>query len=171
MIQLLRNQNLNFTHLAIDIQTLFILNFVIIVITALNSDLFRCNIIDSPLCSFFFFKCTQYSALKTDIFNEIFCIENLIYIVNTHVLLWGVCSIGIAENKHLFSLVHQYIKSSNRFNYDNGESFFCIYVNCYIGDHYLYYAWPFIQTVLILLMTFHFYISCLLLIFLYKLFV
>ena len=59
---------------------------------ALNSDLFRCNIIDSPHCScgkaedtyHYFLTCTQYSALR----NEIFCIENL-NIVNTHVLLWG----------------------------------------------------------------------------------
>ena len=58
-------------------------------------------------------------VLKNDIFNEIFRIENL-NIVNTHVLLWGDCSIGTTDNKHLFSLVHRYIKSSKRFNYDNG---------------------------------------------------
>ena len=94
---------------------------------ALNSDLFRFNIINSPLCScgkvedtyHYFFTCTKYSALRNDIFNEIFRIENL-NIVNTHVLLWGDCSIGTTDNKHLFSLVHRYIKSSKRFNYDNG---------------------------------------------------
>ena len=95
---------------------------------ALNSDLYRCNIIDSPLCScgkakdsfttwaedcqlccidinpywdiffiifyyHFFFQCTQYSALRNDIFNEIFPIENL-NIVNTY------C-------KHLFGMTVQ----------------------------------------------------------------
>ena len=63
---------------------------------ALNSDLFRFNLINSPLCScgkvedtyHLFFTCTKYSALRNDIFKEIFRIENL-YIVNTHVLLWG----------------------------------------------------------------------------------
>ena len=38
----------------------------------------------------------------------------------SHVLLWVDCSIGITDDKHLFSLVHRYIKSSKRFNYDNG---------------------------------------------------
>ena len=56
----------------------------------------------------FFFTCTQYSALRNDIFNEIFRIKNA-NIVNTHVLLWGDCSICITDNKHLFSLVHRYI--------------------------------------------------------------
>ena len=67
----------------------------------------------------YFFTCTKYSALRNDIFKEIFRIKNL-NIVNTRVLLWGDCSIGITDNKHLFSLVHRYIKSSKRFNYDNG---------------------------------------------------
>ena len=41
----------------------------------------------------FFFQCTQYSALRNDIFNEIFPIENL-NIVNTY------C-------KHLFGMTVQ----------------------------------------------------------------
>ena len=79
VIQLPINKDPNFTHLAIDIQTLFILNFV--KNCALNSDLFRCNIIDSPLCScgkagdsyhyIIFFTCTQYSALRNYIFMNI----------------------------------------------------------------------------------------------------
>ena len=85
---------------------------------ALNSDLFRCNIIDSPLGScgkaedtyhYFFYMYSLFKALRNDIFNEIFRIENL-DIVNTRVFLWVDCSIGITENKHLFSFVHQYIK-------------------------------------------------------------
>ena len=73
---------------------------------ALTSGLFRCNIIESPLCScdeaedtyryFFYFTCTQYSALRNDIINDMFRIENLRF-VNTHVLLWGDCLIGITE--------------------------------------------------------------------------
>ena len=90
----------------------------------LNSDLFRCNILTvlfdhvvklkTPI-TIFFVTCTQYSALRNDIFNETVRTENF-NIVNTHIL-WGDCS---HNNKHLFSLVHRYIKSSERFNYDNG---------------------------------------------------
>ena len=94
---------------------------------ALTRDLLRCNIIESRLCScdkaedtyrYFFFTRTQYSALRNDIINEMFRIKNLRF-VNTHVL-WGDCLIGITDNEHLFSLVQRYIKSSRRFNYDNG---------------------------------------------------
>ena len=89
---------------------------------ALNSDLFRCKIIDSPLCScgrledtyHYFFTCTKYTTARNDLFNEIFRIENL-NIVNTHVLLWGDSSISNTDNKHLFNLVQHYIKASERF--------------------------------------------------------
>ena len=60
----------------------------------LNKDLFRCNIIDSPLCScgktedayHYFFSCTKYSAPRNDLFNAIFRMNN-VHIEDTHVLL------------------------------------------------------------------------------------
>ena len=89
---------------------------------ALNNDLFRCNIIDSPLCScgktedayHFFFSCTKYSASRNDLFNAVFKIDNL-HIVDTHVLLWGDNSISIDDNVKLFSNVQLFIKRSGRF--------------------------------------------------------
>ena len=88
----------------------------------LNKDLFRCNIIDSPLCScgktedayHYFFSCTKYSAPRNDLFNAIFRMENL-YIVDTRVLLWGDDSINITDNEKLFSYVRLFIKRSGRF--------------------------------------------------------
>ena len=60
----------------------------------LNKDLFRCNIIDSPLCScgkpedayHFFFSCNKYSVSRNELFNVIFRMESL-HIVDTRVLL------------------------------------------------------------------------------------
>lgn len=73
----------------------------------LNSDLFRCNIINSPLCScgkledtyHYFFTCNKYKEARNVMLNEIFNIVNL-NIVNTHVLLWGDNAISVSENKH-----------------------------------------------------------------------
>lgn len=89
----------------------------------LNSDLFRCNIINSPLCScgkledtyHYFFTCNKYKEARNVMLNEIFNIVNL-NIVNTHVLLWGDNAISVSENKLLFSLVYRYIKGTKRFS-------------------------------------------------------
>lgn len=91
---------------------------------ALNNDLFRCNIINSPLCScgkledtyHYFFTCNKYKDARNALSNEIFHIVDL-NIVNTHVLLWGDSAIRDNENKHLFTLVYDYIKNSERFNW------------------------------------------------------
>lgn len=90
---------------------------------ALNNDLFRCNIINSPLCScgkladtyHYFFTCNKYKDARNVLFNDIFQIVNL-NIVNTHVLLWGDSAISDNENNHLFTLVYNYIKNTERFN-------------------------------------------------------
>lgn len=90
---------------------------------ALNNDLFRCNIINSPLCScgkledtyHYFFTCNKYKDARNVLFNDVFQIVNL-NIVNTHVLLWGDSSISDNENKHLFTLVYNFIKNTERFN-------------------------------------------------------
>ena len=89
----------------------------------LNKDLFRCNIIGSPLCTcgsveddyHYFFSCNKYRNARYELFNKIFNIEKL-KIVNTHVLLWGDPSLSNEENEYLFSLIHIFIKQSSRFN-------------------------------------------------------
>ena len=89
----------------------------------LNIDLFRCNIIDSPLCScgkpedtyHYFFNCNKYAIQRNELFNSIFRMKNLC-IVNTHVLLWGDNSLNDLENKHLFQFVQLFIKKAGRFS-------------------------------------------------------
>jgi hypothetical protein len=89
----------------------------------LNKDLFRCNIINSPLCTcgkieddyHYFFTCPKYKDARNILFNNIFQIHKL-HIVNTHVLLWGDNCLNISENQHLFTVVQAYIKHSGRFD-------------------------------------------------------
>lgn len=80
------------------------------VIVNFKKDLYRCKIIDSPLCScgkvedayHFFFSCVKYDIPRNDLFNVFFRIENL-HIIDFHVLLWGDNSImSITENEYLF---------------------------------------------------------------------
>lgn len=58
----------------------------------------------------------NYSIPKCWLLDEMFHILDL-NIVNTHVLLWGDSAIRDNENKHLFTLVYDYIKNSERFNW------------------------------------------------------
>lgn len=89
-----------------------------------KKDLYRCKIIDSPLCSCgkvedacrYFFSCAKYNIPRNDLFNVIFRIENL-HIIDTHVLLWGDNSISIAENENLFFNVQLFLKRSGRFSH------------------------------------------------------
>lgn len=89
----------------------------------LNCDLFRYNIIDSPSCTcgkvedtyHYFFSCTKYARARDELFNNVFKIRNL-NIVNTHVLLWGDVSVSDSVNETLFSMVHLFIKKSERFS-------------------------------------------------------
>lgn len=90
---------------------------------ALISDLFRCSIINNPLCScvkledthHYFFTFNKYKEARNVLPNEIFHIVNL-NMVNTHILLWGDSSIGVSEYKHLFPLVYRYLKDTKRFS-------------------------------------------------------
>lgn len=89
----------------------------------LNCDLFRYNIIDSPLCTcgkvedtyHYFFSCTKYACARNELFNNVFKIQNL-NLVNPHVLLWGDVTISDSINENLFSMVHLFIKKSERFS-------------------------------------------------------
>lgn len=89
----------------------------------LNCDLFRYNIIESPSCTcgkvedtyHYFFSCTKYARARDELFNNVFKIRNL-NIVNTHVLLWGDVTVSDSVNETLFSMVHLFIKKSERFS-------------------------------------------------------
>ena len=90
----------------------------------LNIDLFRCNIIDSPLCScgkpedtyHYFFNCNKYAIQRNELFNSIFRMKNLC-IVGTHALFWGDNSLSDLENKHLFQFEQIFIKKFGRFSW------------------------------------------------------
>lgn len=89
----------------------------------LNCDLFRYNIIESPSCTcekvedtyHYFFSCIKYARARDELFNNVFKIRNL-NIVNTHVLLWGDVTVSDSVNETLFSMVHLFIKKSERFS-------------------------------------------------------
>ena len=82
----------------------------------LNKDLFRCNIINSPLCTcgkiedeyHYFFTCPRYKDARNVLFNNIFKINNL-HIVNTHVLLWGDNSILVFLIINIYFQLYKYI--------------------------------------------------------------
>ena len=84
-----------------------------------NKDLFRCNIINSPLCTcgkiedeyHYFFTCPRYNVARNVLFNNIFSIDKL-HIVNTHVLLWGDNSIIVFLKTNIYS--QQYKHTSSR---------------------------------------------------------
>lgn len=88
----------------------------------LNNDLFRCNLISSPLCTcgkvedtyHYFFVCPKYVNARNEFLNKFLQFDK-IHILDTHVLLWGVESLSAAENERLFSFVQTFIKHSGRF--------------------------------------------------------
>ena len=89
----------------------------------LNNDLFRRNIIGSPLCScgqvensyHFFFSCPLYKQARNRLFNELLKIDQT-NIIDTHLLLWGNEALPESLNKIIFAHVHNYIRDSSRFN-------------------------------------------------------
>ena len=88
-----------------------------------NNDRFRRNIIGSPLCSsgqvensYHFFFTYLYQA-RNRLFKEVLKI-NQINIIDTHFFLCGNDTLPESVNKIIFALVHNYIRDSNRFNYN-----------------------------------------------------
>lgn len=61
----------------------------------------------------YFFTCNKYKDARNVLFNDIFQIVNLNF-VNTHVLLWGESAISDNESKHLFTLVYNYSKNTEK---------------------------------------------------------
>ena len=87
--------------------------------SSLNQHLFMKNIIDSPLCRcgeiestmHYFFKCPQYTNIRTDLINSLSNICTL----TTDVLLFGNRSSTYDVNIKIFDCVHRYIRESKRF--------------------------------------------------------
>ena len=88
----------------------------------LNNDLYRRNIIESPLCScglvedsyHFFFSCKLYNYARINLLNELLQIQE-IQIIDTNCLLWGIDTLSDELNRKIFSSVHNYIRDSRRF--------------------------------------------------------
>lgn len=74
----------------------------------LNKDLFRCNIIDSVLCScgklegnYYFSFCTKYSVPRNEVINAVIRIDSL-YIVDTHVCYRKMIPKVLQKRKYIF---------------------------------------------------------------------
>ncbi|MES9883011.1 MAG: reverse transcriptase family protein [Sedimenticola sp.] len=87
--------------------------------SALNFDLFRKNIIESPNCqcghvedtSHYFFHCTQYIAHRNQLLDTIrtYCQPTM------HTILFGNIQLDEAVNEAIFSSVRLYIQNTGRF--------------------------------------------------------
>ena len=83
--------------------------------SALNSDLFRKNIVDSPSCTccaienayHFFFMCGLYTNQRND----------LLHGLNFKLLLFGDVSRSIEDNTRIFEAVQKIIGETKRFTY------------------------------------------------------
>ena len=89
--------------------------------SALNADLFRVNLVQSPACRcsypvenaiHYFFDCTLYTDHRTVFFNNLTKFQ---IILDTNVLLNGSNLLTFDENQDLFKCVQDFIKISNRF--------------------------------------------------------
>lgn len=89
----------------------------------LNSDLFRCNLIDSPNCScgfvedayHLFFVCKKYAKARNSLMNKLFAL-NHVNIIDTYLLLWGDDSLTITQNIEIFKSVQIFLSECNRFS-------------------------------------------------------
>ena len=88
----------------------------------LNSDLFCCNLIDSPNCScgqiedsyHLFFVCRKYATARYSLMNKLLSFNNL-YIIDVHLMLWGVDSFSDQQNVEIFKVIHTFLKECGRF--------------------------------------------------------
>ena len=89
----------------------------------LNYDLYRRNIVNSPLCScgmredayHFFFTCNKYSNSRYKLMDNLLKLNDLV-IIDTHLLLWGNNALPTEVNNCIFSYVQTYINETKRFN-------------------------------------------------------
>ncbi len=87
--------------------------------SALNHDLYRKNIVESPSCNcgevedaiHYFFSCSQYTQHRTKLIDDIqpFCQPTL------HTILYGNKELDTNSNETIFSAVRLYIKNTGRF--------------------------------------------------------
>ena len=87
--------------------------------TALNSDLYFKNIIDSAACEYgaletahhFFFSCDKYRNQREDLFLELQFLPS----ITMQILLYGDSSRSLNENIRIFNTVQKFTEKSKRF--------------------------------------------------------
>ena len=87
--------------------------------SALNSDLFMKNIVESPSCTcgaienayHFFFMCGRYMNQCNDLLRDLNVIQN----INLKLLLFGDISRSIEANTRIFEAVQNFIGKTKRF--------------------------------------------------------
>lgn len=89
----------------------------------LNYDLFRVNIISSPVCScgahredsyHFFFDCPNYTQIRYTLMQNLLWLPND-YAINLQLLTSGNSNLTDDQNETIFKHVYEYIKKSERF--------------------------------------------------------
>ena len=88
--------------------------------SALNNDLFKKNISDTPLCRcgsienthHFFFKCPFYNIVRNDLLHEVSTLHD----VSLKLLLYGNPNLSNDLNTRVFESVHKYILKTKRFS-------------------------------------------------------
>ena len=87
----------------------------------LNNDLFNLHVVDSPICSctfpiedakHYFLGCPLYTAERIKLVN---CINQLTE-CTLHTILFGNDNLSFESNCEIFTLVHEFIECSGRFN-------------------------------------------------------
>ena len=89
----------------------------------LNSDLFRCNLVDNPNCScgltedayHLFFVCKKYNTARHCLMNKLLSFND-IFIIDVHLLLWGNESLSDVQNIQLFKVIHSFLDECGRFS-------------------------------------------------------
>ena len=87
----------------------------------LNDDLYKRNIVNTPLCSYgktedsyhFFFACKNYTNARNILFTQLFRID--LINIDTNLLLWGNTNLSLQTNTSIFAAVHKFIEDSCRF--------------------------------------------------------
>ena len=87
--------------------------------SALNSDLFMKNIVDSPSCTcgaienayHFFFMGGRYTNQRNDLLHDLNFIQN----INLKLLLFGDVSRSIEDSTRIFEAVQKFIGKTKRF--------------------------------------------------------
>ena len=88
--------------------------------SALNQDLYRVNLIESPSCAcghprentyHYLMECPLYTNLRDEMLNKL----RHYYPVTLDILVSGNTALSAAENKNIFQIVQTYIRESNRF--------------------------------------------------------